>query len=75
MKNKTISKIKSLIYLMEQNRASKWDFHLEYTFDCIVTENGINEHEEEPQFTETYTGGDIWELVSDIKEDLELKSN
>lgn len=73
IKNNTISKMKSLIYLMEQNVASKWDFTLGYTFDCIVTENGINEHEDEPQCTETYTGGDIWELVEDIKKDLELK--
>ena len=38
----------------------------------IVTENGINEHEDEPQYTETYTGQGIWELVEDIKKDLEL---
>lgn len=72
MKNNTISKIKSLIDLMEQNTASKWDFSLNYTFECIVTDNGINEHEDEPQYTETYTGGDIWELIKDIKKDLKL---
>ena len=72
MKKNTISKIKSLIDLMEQNTSSKWDFSLEYTFECIVTENGINEHEDEPQYTETYTGQGIWELVEDIKKDLEL---
>lgn len=57
---------------MEQNTASKWDFSLNYTFECIVTDNGINEHEDEPQYTETYTGGDIWELIKDIKKDLKL---
>ena len=72
MKKNTISKIKSLIDLMEQNTSSKWDFSLEYTFECIVTENGTNEHEDEPKYTETYTGQGIWELVEDIKKDLEL---
>ena len=72
MKKDTISKIKSLIDLMEQNTSSKWDFSLEYTFECIVTENGVNEHEDEPQYTENYTGQGIWELVEDIKKDLKL---
>lgn len=63
-------KVKKLINLMETNTSTKWDFELEYTYDCIVTEDGTNKHTSESYHDEIYTGGKIWHLVNEIKEEL-----
>ena len=55
-----------LIQLMQNNTSTKWDFSLQYTFDCIVTETGENEHEDK-EYSETYTGENIWSQVDKIK--------
>jgi len=51
---------------MQNNTSTKWDFSLQYTFDCIVTETGENEHEDK-EYSETYTGENIWKQVEEIK--------
>tara|TARA_R100000353_G_C6424973_1_gene174268 strand:- start:405 stop:626 length:222 start_codon:yes stop_codon:yes gene_type:complete len=62
-------KVKKLINLMESNTSTKWDFALEHTYDCIVTEDGTNRHSQDC-YDEVYTGGKIWHLVNEIKEEL-----
>tara|TARA_Y100001963_G_C6611972_1_gene367488 strand:- start:11 stop:253 length:243 start_codon:yes stop_codon:yes gene_type:complete len=59
-------KVKDLIKLLNKNVSTKWDFDLRYTFGCIVTEDGLNEHEDE-RYNETYTGQKIWPLTEEIE--------
>lgn len=63
-------KISTLIKLMEDNTSTKWDFDLQCTFDCIVTDDGINEHPDDEQCNEVYTGLKIWDLIEEIKKEL-----
>lgn len=63
-----LEKVEKLIQAMKNNTATKWDFGLQYTFDCIVTEDGVNHHEQ-PELSEIYTGQKIWDLIKDIQND------
>ena len=58
-----------LVNLMEANTSTKWDFELQHTFDCIVTDDGVNEHYEQ-ECSEFYTGSKIWDIVKEIKQEL-----
>ena len=55
---------------MEDNTSTKWDFDLQNTFDCIVIDDGINEHPDDEQCNEVYTGSEIWVLMQEIKKEL-----
>ena len=59
-------KIKDLFNLLKKNTATMFDFDLRYTFECIVTEDGLNEHEDE-RFSEKYYGKKIWPLIAEIE--------
>ena len=59
-------KIKDLFKLLKNNTSTKWDFDLRYTFECIVTEDGFNRHEDE-RYSEKYYGQKIWPLIEEIE--------
>lgn len=63
-------KVSKLIKLMEDNTSTKWDFDLQNTFDCIVIDDGINEHPDDEKCNEVYTGSEIWVLMQEIKKEL-----
>lgn len=69
-RNTLKDKVSALIKLMEDNTSTKWDFELQYTFDCIVIDDGVNEHPDDKKYNEVYTGERIWGLMNEIKKEL-----